>query len=668
MIVRGRRVVVCVGLSLAVACSTAQAGGWLGSADMTLPGPADTHSQPAIAMSPNGNVAVGWISFDNANKPSLHLMFRPRGGPPEAVKVASPFDNGTAADHLSLAVNDNGDAIAAWQETATIGYAVHRAGQGWGGAQQPPQYVFTNLAVDPAVGIAADGTATLAYGSQCNLGNSLGSGAHVYVMTLPPSGSWSSPHAVDDVLNSCGDGTIYDSLRLAELPDGRAVLAARRASTDGSQRFSLLSGRRGSADAQFTSVTESASGHPDHPAVAIEPGGASIVTWADDSGVQVDLYPGSGSNVKTAIGVANSVAPEAAFGAGGEAFVASSLSSGGNAPSVVRISPTGVPDSAQTLGAGIGSVTRPVIAADTSGTALVVYRNAGDAGLDAWLRPPGGAFARSTTLGSGIADFPALATDGAGDFSTLWLAITVAVPDTAVPAIAVYDGAPPQIAGLATPTPLAPGANGSFTASATDVWGPLTLGWTFGDGASADGGAVQHAYSAPGVYTARFAAADGAGNRATASADVNVQAPAIAQPPPSGGDMCAAPRLVRKSAPSSSVGRQHVVVDTGRVLVGPVGAGCRQGAAAALVLRALLAGNRPGLGRSVVIARRRTTVARGRRVAVKLELTKDGARLLRARKHLTARLTASVAYGAAKTVSAEATLKIRAPTVRSRPA
>jgi len=293
---------------------------------------------------------------------------------------------------------------------------------------------------------------------------------------------------------------------------------------------------------------------------------------------------------------------------------------------------------------------------------------AGDAGLDAWLRPPGGSFARSTTLGSGIADFPALATDGAGDFSTLWLAVTVAVPaDTAVPAFAAYDGAPPQIAGLTTPTALVPGTNGSFAATATDVWGPLTLGWTFGDGASADGGAVQHAYSAPGVYTATFAASDGAGNRATASADVNVQTSVTAQPSPTGGDTCAAPRLARKSAPASSVSSKHVVVNTGRVLVGPVGAGCRQGATAALVLRALLPGNRAGRARSVVIARRRVTVARGGRVAVKLALTKRGARLLRARKHLTARLTASIAYGSAKPVSAQATLKIRAPTARSRP-
>jgi hypothetical protein len=68
-----------------------------------------------------------------------------------------------------------------------------------------------------------------------------------------------------------------------------------------------------------------------------------------------------------------------------------------------------------------------------------------------------------------------------------------------------------------------------MSAAAFDRIGPVTLRWTFGDGASATGGAVAHAFGAGGAFDVTVVAADAADNRAGAVRRVTV-APA-AKPP-----------------------------------------------------------------------------------------------------------------------------------------
>ncbi len=51
-----------------------------------------------------------------------------------------------------------------------------------------------------------------------------------------------------------------------------------------------------------------------------------------------------------------------------------------------------------------------------------------------------------------------------------------------------------------------------MSASATDLWPPVTTTWQFGDGASAVGAAVSHCYSTAGERTVTVTATDAAGN------------------------------------------------------------------------------------------------------------------------------------------------------------
>jgi len=71
-----------------------------------------------------------------------------------------------------------------------------------------------------------------------------------------------------------------------------------------------------------------------------------------------------------------------------------------------------------------------------------------------------------------------------------------------------------------------------MSATATDRWSGVSFTWDFGDGATASGGGVSHAYGAPGVYTAVVRATDAAGNSSSVSRTIQVSNPTPPPPPP----------------------------------------------------------------------------------------------------------------------------------------
>jgi hypothetical protein len=91
----------------------------------------------------------------------------------------------------------------------------------------------------------------------------------------------------------------------------------------------------------------------------------------------------------------------------------------------------------------------------------------------------------------------------------------------------------PEIGKVDAPTAGSIGSPLSFSAAAADADGEgVTLRWDFGDGVSADGPSVKHAYAAAGTYTVKLAARDEAGVESSVTGTVEVPAPA-AEP---GGD------------------------------------------------------------------------------------------------------------------------------------
>ncbi len=172
--------------------------------------------------------------------------------------------------------------------------------------------------------------------------------------------------------------------------------------------------------------------------------------------------------------------------------------------------------------------------------------------------------------------------------------------------------------------------------------------WSFGDGAGADGAAAEHAYGAPGTYTATLTAVDSRGGRGTATVSVTVTAALVGPGPP------VTPPPRRATPPSitpSSSGRRGVAVR--------VRCDSRCNVAATLTVDARTA-RRLGTGRRVGSVSR--TLARAGPATVTVRLSARALRALR-RRHVrvqraTLRVTVSEADGDRRVVSRAVRLRL----------
>jgi hypothetical protein len=99
--------------------------------------------------------------------------------------------------------------------------------------------------------------------------------------------------------------------------------------------------------------------------------------------------------------------------------------------------------------------------------------------------------------------------------------------------VAGFDAAAPTFSAVNVPTTANTGQAAGMSATATDRLTAVTLNWAFGDGSTASGPSVSHAYGAPGAYTVTITARDASGNARSTTKTIQ-----ITTPPPPGG--CAA--------------------------------------------------------------------------------------------------------------------------------
>jgi hypothetical protein len=88
---------------------------------------------------------------------------------------------------------------------------------------------------------------------------------------------------------------------------------------------------------------------------------------------------------------------------------------------------------------------------------------------------------------------------------------------------AAFDAAPPTLTASVPPGGTARQAIG-MAAAATDRLSPVGIQWAFGDGGTAAGGAVTHAFGSAGAFTVSVTATDGVGNATTTTRPVLVAA------------------------------------------------------------------------------------------------------------------------------------------------
>lgn len=153
------------------------------------------------------------------------------------------------------------------------------------------------------------------------------------------------------------------------------------------------------------------------------------------------------------------------------------------------------------------------------------------------------------------ADAPRLATLPGGEVAAAWLDDVVPTGAKSIE-FTHFDRLGPVIA-TSSPVNGVAGQPVQFGAQVSDRARPVTVSWTFGDGAGATGAGPAHVYARAGAYTARVTAVDAVGNATSADVEVQVAAtpagPDPAGPPPAPDTT--APRLTGLSVTPARVRR-----------------------------------------------------------------------------------------------------------------
>jgi PKD domain len=489
-------------------------------------------------------------------------------------QVPVAISAGDRAVGAELALNAAGDAIAVWDEESGpdcagdpaalscvhILEAASRTGasSAWGA---PVEITRPGVGALPQVAINAAGDAAIAWIH--DIGRD-----RVLQASIRRGGSGSWPHA-----NDLSDSVLQIRNERIGLDDAGDAIAvwAQRADT----AFVVHAEVRPAAIGVWSSATRLSSPGADAlggPVLGLTPGGRTFVAWIENGVVRatsgdvrtgawepaVTLSPSGGAQGEPALAV-NAV---------GDAAVAWSAHAGG--ADVVRVASFAV-------GAGWGPAlelgdgttpAEPQVALDAVGLAVVIWRGDADGQLRAAGQVPGGGWSRAVTIVSGGALEPRVAAASDGNAVASWThddvieaALRPAASgewlpaaelsasgssglrvsmDAAGDAVVVWTRQVPgrlvlEGTQLAGDGPLLDHLNVPKTGRARRrlafsieplAWRAPLAGrptWRFGDGASAAGARVRHAYRKPGRYHVSVTQLDAAGGTATATATIVVK-------------------------------------------------------------------------------------------------------------------------------------------------
>jgi hypothetical protein len=489
---------------------------WLGGESQD--GSEAVQAVPAdVATDADGNSVAVWAATTET-RVEVRAAFRPRGG---AWGAPESLDGQLSAqsDQPRVEVQPDGEFVAAWigsGDGTFIRWARRPAGAGWSDAETIDGAGCCGLS---ALLASADGTVTLidegdgfatsytkdpgsdtfGAGERLTSGNVFAAASDGSVVAVrdtlcseqrcvvarrrPAGGPW--PEG-DDLVANVSNSDVVNGLAVTANPGSSyTAVWAETANPEGiAPPGRVLSSDRGAGDGGGWAASRLVADVPgDIPGcggcvdVATGAGGTQLALWKQGGVMSAALRGGAGSD----------------WGATETAGAAP-----GNSQPFGAITAGGVPVAAWDSGFRAGAVT---------GT----HRDGGGWDpVELADGPARGGFPAGTSF---LGD---LAADGQGDALTAWR-------DDSGIQTAGFDAAGPRFTAFTLPVGGGAGLALPFTAAADDNWsGPPSLGWFFGDGGSAGGGSVSHAYGAGGAYTATAQATDGVGNATTRSGPVNV--------------------------------------------------------------------------------------------------------------------------------------------------
>ncbi len=499
---------------------------WSPVADLAAANPAGKPvGAPSLAVAPDGTAFAAFQHFDGANLRAAVAMRTPGGGF-GAVRDLSPA--GADAFNPAVAVDRQGNATLAWLQGPDLKIQARfkPGGADW---TDPITLSAATTVTGPVIATGDNGAAVVAWGRRVHdqvtrveaavrAAGDVAFGPPLFASPDAGTGLCQAPRAAMD---SAGDIALLWTRRTSMNGDFHVESAVKAAGAAAFQPFETRSSLTGEAlcntsiqmtpDGRVTAIWD----HRDGAApsyVAFADRGAPFATGAWAPFTRLSNPAVSSSEPTLALDAAGNAG--AIWLAGGQ--IVSAFRTAGGAFSAPK------PLSGATTLKG------EAVAASPNGDMMAAYvgaSNGNDAIFSARRRtgtefgdvlgvaatPPGGAVAQL--------DSPRIALDDQGNAFAVWQR-TAGGATTAQ--VSAFDPVPPAITAASVPGSAFSGVPVTMSAAAADRMSAPALRFDFGDGSSADGGAVEHIYGQPGDYTVTVTATDAAGNASSTTRPVHV--------------------------------------------------------------------------------------------------------------------------------------------------
>jgi PKD domain len=475
--------------------ATRPAGGsWTTGSPLTGPQLFQTPCAYAFASNGSGAAAVAWTDLQFVSGTTYEYRVwaatRPSSGAAWVVPAAPVADVAVGSDNLQnpeVTVDPSGVVTVVWDHYVSSSgtYQVEFAkGDASGSFPSPAAAIPSAIASAPTTPQPvsdSSGAVTVLWQAQAA---DCASGTPCLRASRLAGGSWTT----NEVAHAAAAGDSLYTPRVAAGSDG-TVAAAWRYYDSAGLTSSIEVGTR-KADGTWDVQTVPSSDTYDvyatqyYPAIAIDPKGGTQVVWA---------YDVSGTTLSYGVRAAWRPAGQLTW-----------------------------PDPAQdpvadlrATGAATASASEQAVSFDANGNAVAVY--ADGAGAAMRVRPLGSqSWDPALSLTTDAASAPVVASDALGDSEAAWIG-------SATAGSVVYDAGGPVVSQIALDAAPIAGLPLGMSVSAHDAWsGPVTVAWTFGDGTSGSGSAVQHVFAAAGPYPVEATATDARGNQSHAQALASV--------------------------------------------------------------------------------------------------------------------------------------------------
>ena len=519
----------CWGLVLAAAGAAQAAPGWLASTKLS-PATFETE-KPAVAVNEQGDSVAAWGQVEG-----LHFQIQAAGRPAGAGGWQSPVAISAAtggAFFPQVGIDAHGDAVAVWLglETKSAEYSVEASSRkGLAGAWSAPVTLSlaksgVNGSFAPGLAVDAQGDAVVAWQSE--------NGGEKFVEASYMShtgGTWGAPVGLSNTVEDqsspgVGIDAAGDATAVWEDHVGghvRIVQRSRPAAT-------------GTWQTPITISSQTIAFNANIPKLAVGPEGNAAAIWeqfnnTENMAVATRATATSAWSAPVELSVPLEEPSEQQVAVGGHGVAVAVWKRDETHKEIAAAqgsTATGAWTPAVILSATGKVAEAPTAAVDALGnaTAMWIEFPGATATVEAARKPFSSASWESPvpfpTAGTSSKE-PQIAADAQGDATAVFEHHDGA--NWRVEA-AGFDGAGPHLGSPVIPTSGTTGQTLAFSVSPFDVWSALgATTWSFGDGTTQSGASVTHAYSTAGNHTVTVTSSDVLGNATSTSATIAISA------------------------------------------------------------------------------------------------------------------------------------------------